>query len=206
MLLLVGLGNPGREHAGNRHNIGFMAIEAIARVLNVASFRARFQGRASEAPVGRERAVLLMPTTYMNDSGRSVAEAARFYKIPLEDIVVFHDELDLAPGKLRVKVGGGDAGHNGLRSITAHMGKDYKRVRLGIGHPGDKARVHGYVLNDFAKSEHGWVEALCDAIARNVDALAGGKDASFQNKVHLAMEAAGFGEPKPVGKKKPEPE
>ncbi len=206
MLLLVGLGNPGREHAGNRHNIGFMAVEAIARAQNFPSFRARFQGRASEGPIGRERAVLLMPTTYMNDSGRAVAEAARFYKIPLDSIVVFHDELDLAPGKLRVKIGGGDAGHNGLRSITAHMSKDYKRVRLGIGHPGDKARVHGYVLNDFAKSEQGWVEALCDAVARNVDALAEGKDASFQNKVHLAMEAAGFGDPRPVGKKKPEPD
>jgi PTH1 family peptidyl-tRNA hydrolase len=201
MLLLVGLGNPGREHAGNRHNIGFMAIEAIARAQNFPAFRARFQGRASEGPIGRERAVLLAPTTYMNDSGRAVAEAARFYKIPLEDILVFHDELDLAPGKLRVKTGGGDAGHNGLRSITAHMGKDYKRVRLGIGHPGDKSRVYNYVLGNFAKSELAWVEALCEAIARNIALLAEGQDASFQNKVHLAMDAAGFGEPKPVGKK-----
>ena len=201
MLLLVGLGNPGRQYAGNRHNIGFMAIEKIARAGNFAPFRARFQGRASEGPLGRDRAILLMPETYMNESGRAVAEAARFYKIPLEDIVVFHDELDLPPGKLRIKTGGGDAGHNGLRSITAHMGANYRRVRLGIGHPGDKALVHSYVLNDFAKAESGWVDALCDAVARHAAELADGKDTNFQNKVHLAMEAAGFGDVKKVGAK-----
>jgi PTH1 family peptidyl-tRNA hydrolase len=193
MLLLVGLGNPGAEYSRHRHNIGFMALDAIARAGNAGPFRRKFQGEAAEARLGEERAILLKPQTFMNESGRAVAEAARFHKIALSDIVVFHDELDLAPGKLRVKTGGGDAGHNGLRSITAHMGRDYKRVRLGIGHPGDKARVHSYVLGDFAKSEQGWVEALCDAIARNIDLLAKGDESHFQSKAHLAMEAGGFG-------------
>jgi PTH1 family peptidyl-tRNA hydrolase len=192
MLLLVGLGNPGREYAGNRHNIGFMALDAIARACGATPFRKKFQGETCEARIGGDRAILLKPETYMNESGRSVAEAARFHKIALGDIVVLHDELDLAPGKLRVKTGGGNAGHNGLRSITAHMGNDYKRVRLGIGHPGDKARVHGYVLSDFAKSERPWVETLCDAVARNIELLARSDDALFQTKAHLAMEAAGF--------------
>ena len=201
MLLFVGLGNPGRQYAGNRHNIGFMAIEQIARAHNFAPFRARFQGRVSEGQIGGERIILLEPETYMNESGRAVGEAARFYKIDLKDIVVFHDELDLAPGKCRIKIGGGAAGHNGLRSIDAHMGKDYKRVRLGIGHPGDKNLVHSYVLNDFAKSEQAWVETLCDAIARNAALIAKGDDAGFQNKTHLAMEAAGFADVKRVGEK-----
>ncbi len=201
MLLFVGLGNPGRQYARNRHNIGFMAIDEIARAHNFAPFRARFQGRVSEGQIGTERVILLEPGTYMNESGRAVGEAARFYKLGLGDIVVFHDELDLAPGKCRVKVGGGAAGHNGLRSITAHVGNDYKRVRLGIGHPGDKTLVHSYVLNDFARSEEKWVEALCDVVARNAGLLAKGDDASFQNKAHLAMEAAGFADVKRVGEK-----
>lgn len=201
MLLFVGLGNPGRQYAGNRHNIGFMAIEQIARAHNFAPFRARFQGRVSEGQIGGERIILLEPETYMNESGRAVGDAARFYKIDLDDIVVFHDELDLAPGKCRIKIGGGAAGHNGLRSIDAHMGKDYKRVRLGIGHPGDKNLVHSYVLNDFAKAEQVWVHTLCDAIARNAALIAKGDDAGFQNKVHLAMEAAGFADVKRVGEK-----
>ena len=192
MLLFVGLGNPGKSYAGNRHNIGFMAVDEIARAHNFPPFRAKFQGNASEGAIGSERVILLKPTTYMNESGRSVGEAAKFYKIALKDIVVFHDELDLAAGKLRVKIGGGNAGHNGLRSITAHLGNDYKRVRLGIGHPGDKALVHNHVLSDFAKSEQGWVSALNDAIARNANLLARGDDPGFQNKVHLAMAAAGF--------------
>ncbi len=196
MLLFVGLGNPGREYEGNRHNIGFMAVEAIARAWNFPAFRKKHQGLVSEGSIGAERVALLMPQTYMNESGRSVGEAARFHKIELDEIYVFHDELDLSSGKLRVKTGGGNAGHNGLKSITAHLGNDYRRVRIGIGHPGDKARVHGHVLSDFAKSEMGWVEALIDAIARNADYLAQGQDASFQNRVHLAMDAAGFGDKK----------
>jgi PTH1 family peptidyl-tRNA hydrolase len=201
MLLFVGLGNPGRQYQRNRHNIGFMAVEEIARQHGFAPFRSRFQGRVSEGRIGNERTILLTPETYMNESGRAVQEAARFYKIELADIVVLHDELDLAPGKCRIKIGGGAAGHNGLRSIDAHMGQNYKRIRLGIGHPGDKAMVHSYVLNDFGKSEEGWVSALCDAVARNVALVANGDDASFQNKVHLFMEAAGFAEVKKVGEK-----
>ena len=192
MLLIAGLGNPGAEHARNRHNIGFMALARIAEEHRVGPFRSRFQGRIAEGPIGGERVALLAPQTYMNESGRSVGEALRFYKLGLESLVVIHDELDLAPGKVRVKVGGGSAGHNGLRSITAHIGNDYKRVRIGIGHPGDKALVYPYVLGDFFKSEVPWVVALCDAVARAADLLAQGEDASFQNKVHLALEAAGF--------------
>jgi PTH1 family peptidyl-tRNA hydrolase len=199
MLLFVGLGNPGARHAHNRHNIGFMAVEAIARRYAFAPFRSRFQSRASEGQIAGERIVLIEPQTFMNESGRAVQEAARFYKIGLEDIIVFHDELDLAPGKLRVKVGGGNAGHNGLRSITAHIGNDYKRVRLGIGHPGDKALVYSYVLNDFAKGEESWVEALCKASADEIPLLVRGDDAHFQSKMHLAMEAAGLAEVNRVG-------
>jgi PTH1 family peptidyl-tRNA hydrolase len=193
MLLFVGLGNPGRAYAKNRHNIGFMAVEAIAERRGFGAPRARFQGLLQEGTLAGERVLLLRPQTYMNESGRSVGEASRFHKIPLEDTIVFHDELDLAPGKCRVKIGGGDAGHNGLRSISAHIGNNYKRVRLGIGHPGDKALVYSYVLNDFAKSEEPWVKALCGAIADSAELLVKGDDASLQNKVHLAMEAAGFG-------------
>jgi PTH1 family peptidyl-tRNA hydrolase len=201
MLLFVGLGNPGARHVRNRHNIGFMAVEAIARRYAFAPFRARFQSRASEGQIGGERVVLIEPQTFMNDSGRAVGEAARFYKIGLEDITAFHDELDLAPGKLRVKVGGGNAGHNGLRSISAHIGNDYRRVRLGIGHPGDKSLVHLYVLSDFAKSEEAWVEALCKAAADEAPLLVRGDDAHFQSKVHLAMDAAGFSEINRVGER-----
>ena len=201
MLLFVGLGNPGRQYAGNRHNIGFMAIEAIARRHNFPASRTRFQGLAREGVIGGERVMLLEPQTYMNESGRAVGEAARFHKIGLDEIIVFHDELDLAPAKCRVKIGGGVAGHNGLRSITAHVGNDYKRVRMGIGHPGDKSLVHSYVLNDFAKSEAPWVEALCDAIADNAALLVKGDDAGLQNKLHLALEAKGFGAVKRVNEK-----
>ncbi|MDB5599453.1 MAG: aminoacyl-tRNA hydrolase [Xanthobacteraceae bacterium] len=194
MRLLVGLGNPGAEYAGNRHNIGFMAIEAIAKRHNIGPFRRKFQGVVAEGMIGGERVLLLLPGTYMNESGRAVAEAMKFYKLELGDLIVLHDELDLPPGKLRVKTGGGGAGHNGLRSITAHVGNDYRRVRIGIGHPGDKARVHGYVLSDFAKDERDWVETLIGAIADNVERIARGQDASFQNKIHLAMDAKGFGD------------
>ena len=196
MLLFVGLGNPGSEYVGNRHNVGFMVVQAIAKRHNIGPWRRRFQGVTAEGPVGSERTLLLLPGTYMNESGRAVAEAAHFYKLGLEHIVVFHDEIDLAPGKVRVKTGGGVAGHNGLRSITAHVGNDYRRVRIGVGHPGVKERVHGHVLSDFAKSERDWVDALCAIIADNADLLAKGQDASFQNKVHLAMEAKGFGNSK----------
>ena len=196
MLLFVGLGNPGTRYARNRHNIGFLALDAIARAHGASPWRSRFQGLASEAGIGGKRAILVKPQTYMNKSGRSVAEAARFYKIELADIVVLHDELDLAPAKVRVKVGGGNAGHNGLRSISAYCGNDYRRVRLGIGHPGDKALVHPYVLSDFAKAELPWVLDLCQALAEYAPLLAKAEDAAFQNKVHLAMAGRGWGDAK----------
>ncbi len=195
MLLFVGLGNPGAKYAGNRHNIGFAVVEAIAKRHGIGPWRRRFQGVAAEGAIGGERALLLLPGTFMNESGRAVAEAMHFFKVPLAASVVFHDELDLPPGKVRVKAGGGVAGHNGLRSITSHIGNDYRRVRIGIGHPGNKELVHPYVLSDFAKSERGWVEALTDIIADNAELLARGQDSSFQNKVHLAMAAKGFGSP-----------
>ena len=200
MLLFVGLGNPGSSHVGNRHNIGFMVTQAIAKRHTIGPWRRRFQGVACEGPIGSERALLLLPGTYMNESGRAVAEAAHFYKLGLEDIVVIHDEIELQPGKVRVKTGGGNAGHNGLRSITSLVGNDYRRVRIGVGHPGDKDLVHPYVLNDFAKDERPWVEALCGVIADNAELLAKGQDASFQNKVHLAMQAKGF-----FNEKEPDP-
>lgn len=192
MLLFVGLGNPGSRHAGNRHNIGFMAVQAIAKRHGIGPWRRRFQGVAAEGTLGGERVLLLLPGTYMNESGRAVAEAANFYKLKLSDVVVFHDEIDLAPAKVRIKTGGGVAGHNGLRSISAHIGNDYRRVRIGVGHPGVKELVQAYVLNDFAKDERPWVEALCEIIADNAELLAQARDASFQNKVHLGMQAKGF--------------
>ena len=176
MLLFVGLGNPGARYVGNRHNIGFVIVEAIAKRHGLGPWRRRFQGVAAEGAIGSERVLLLLPGTFMNESGRAVAEAMNFYKVPLSSSVVFHDELDLPPGKVRVKTGGGVAGHNGLRSITSHIGNDYRRVRIGIGHPGDKELVHPYVLSDFTKSERGWVEVLTDVIADNAEYLARGQD------------------------------
>jgi PTH1 family peptidyl-tRNA hydrolase len=192
MLLFVGLGNPGSQYVGNRHNVGFMVVQAIAKQHNMSPWRRRFQGVAAEGPIGSERVLLLLPGTFMNDSGRAVAEGMNFYKLGLEDLVVFHDEIDLAPAKVRVKTGGGVAGHNGLRSISAHVGNDYRRVRIGVGHPGVKELVHGHVLSDFAKSERPWVDAICDAIAANAELLTNGRDATFQNKIHLALAAKGF--------------
>jgi peptidyl-tRNA hydrolase, PTH1 family len=192
MLLLVGLGNPGRDYARNRHNIGFRIVDAIADARRFAPFRSRFQGLVSEGQIGTEKVLLLKPQTYMNESGRAVGEAMHFYKMQLGDVIVIHDELDLAVGRVRIKVGGGNAGHNGLRSISDHIGNDYRRVRIGIGHPGDKERVHGHVLGDFAKAEAPWVEALCAAAAGNAELLVRGEDSAFQNKIHLALTAAGL--------------
>jgi len=192
MRLFVGLGNPGAKYAHNRHNIGFMAVEEIARRHGFASWRRRFQGETSEGTLDGERVVLQRPATFMNESGRAVQEAANFFKIGVDEVVVFQDELELPPGKVRVKIGGGIAGHNGLRSISAHIGNEYRRVRLGIGHPGVKELVHGYVLSDFAKSDRPWVETLCEAVADNAGLLVTGRDSAFQNKVHLAMQAKGF--------------
>ncbi len=202
MLLLVGLGNPGARYVGNRHNVGFMTVQAIAERHGIGPWRRRFQGVACEGPIGGERVLLLLPGTFMNESGRAVAEAVQFYKLAPGEVSVFHDEIELPPGKVRVKVGGGIAGHNGLRSITAHIGNDYRRVRIGVGHPGVKDRVEQYVLGDFAKSERDWLEALLRILADNVDLLVQGQDASFQNKVHLAMVAKGFGD-RPEGASPP---
>jgi PTH1 family peptidyl-tRNA hydrolase len=192
MRLFVGLGNPGAKYAGNRHNIGFMAVDEIARRHGFAPWRRRFQGETAEGTLERERVILLRPLTFMNESGRAVQEAANFFKLTPADIAVFHDELELPSAKLRVKVGGGIAGHNGLRSISAHVGNDYRRVRLGIGHPGVKELVHGHVLSDFAKSDRPWVEALIGAVADNAALIAVDRDSAFQNKVHLTMQAQGF--------------
>jgi PTH1 family peptidyl-tRNA hydrolase len=192
MRLFVGLGNPGARYARNRHNIGFVAVDEIARHHGFAPWRRRFQGETSEGTLEGERVILLKPATFMNESGRAVQEAASFFKIVAGDVTVFQDELELPPAKLRVKVGGGIAGHNGLRSISAHIGNDYRRVRLGIGHPGVKELVHAYVLADFARDDGPWVTALCEAVADNAGLLATGRDSTFQNKVHLAMQAKGF--------------
>ena len=201
MLIFAGLGNPGSRYAHNRHNLGFMALDTIARAHRASPWRSRFQAEACEATLGSEKVILLKPQTYMNESGRSIGEAARFFKIAPEDVVVFHDELDLAPAKLRVKLGGGNAGHNGLRSTTAAIGNEYRRVRLGIGHPGLKELVHAYVLSDFGKAEYPWVEDLCTACADNAALLAGHDDAGFQNKVHLFMDARGHAAVKRLGEK-----
>jgi PTH1 family peptidyl-tRNA hydrolase len=192
MLLFVGLGNPGERYVANRHNIGFMVVQAIARRHGIAPWRRKFQGVAVEGAIGGEKLLLLLPGTFMNESGRAVAEAAHFYKLEASQVVVFHDEVELPPGKVRLKFGGGNAGHNGLRSISEHIGNDYHRVRFGVGHPGDKKLMENYVLQDFAKSERPWVEALCDIVADNVALLIEGKDSTFQNKVHLVMAAKGF--------------
>src|SRR6478736_8303018 len=192
MHLFVGLGNPGTKYAHNRHNIGFMAVEEIARRRGFAPWRRRFQGETSEGTLDGERVVLLRPATFMNESGRAVQETASFFKLGVDEIVVFQDELELPPGKVRIKIGGGIAGHNGLRSISAHVGNEYRRVRLGIGHPGVRELVHGHVLSDFAKADNDWVATLCEAVAEHAALVAKGTDATFANRVHLAMQAKGF--------------
>jgi peptidyl-tRNA hydrolase, PTH1 family len=196
MKLLVGLGNPGSAYARHRHNIGFMAVDRIAARHDLGSWKKRFHGLTSDGVIGGRRVVLLKPQTYMNDSGRSVQDAQRFLKIADADVMVFHDELDLAPGKVRVKTGGGNAGHNGLRSITAHIGNDYGRVRLGIGHPGAKHLVSGYVLHDFAKADADWLEPLLDAIADAAGRLAGGDEQRFLADVARATSSPGPSKPR----------
>jgi len=183
MKLFVGLGNPGAEYAFNRHNVGFMAVDAIAAAHGFSAWRKRFSGLVAEGRLGREQVLLLKPQTYMNESGRAAGEAVRFYKLDESDVVAFHDELDLAPGKLRVKAGGGVAGHNGLKSLTAHLGNDYTRVRIGIGHPGQRERVVGYVMHDFAKADEAWLEPLLAAIADAAPYLADGANDKFQSQI-----------------------
>jgi len=187
MKLFVGLGNPGAEYAFNRHNVGFMAVDAIASEHGFPAWRKRFSGLTAEGKLGREQVLLLKPQTYMNESGRAAGEAARFYKLDPTDVIVFHDELDLVPGKVRVKAGGGVAGHNGLRSITAHLGNDYVRVRIGIGHPGSRDLVKNWVLQNFVKSDREWLEPLLGAIAKAAPELADGANDKFQSFVAHAM-------------------
>lgn len=186
MIVFAGLGNPGASYRGHRHNVGFMAVDVLHAHYRFPAWRARFHGLAAEGLIGGEKVLLLKPTTFMNESGRSVGEALRFFKLAPSALTVFHDELDLAPGKVRAKVGGGTAGHNGLKSIAAHLGPDFRRVRIGIGHPGDKARVHGYVLSDFAKADEPWLVPLLDALADAAPLLVAGDDSRFMTRVaHL---------------------
>ena len=190
MKLWVGLGNPGAKYAGNRHNIGFMAVDRIAADHGFSPWKARFQGLVAEGRLGSERVTLLKPQTFMNLSGQSVGEAMRYLKLDPADVIVFHDELDLAPGKCRVKLGGGHAGHNGLRSIHAHLGEAYARVRLGIGHPGHKDRVAAYVLADFGKADADWLDDLLRGISDGAPALAAGDGPRFLNAVAQRMAPA----------------
>jgi peptidyl-tRNA hydrolase, PTH1 family len=190
MFLLVGLGNPGTKYAGNRHNIGFMAVDAIVRRHGFSSWRKRFKGEVSEGTLGGEKVLVLKPLTFMNESGQSVGEAMRFLDLEPDKVIVVYDELDLQPGKVRVKLGGGAAGHNGIRSISSHISPHYVRVRLGIGHPGDKNLVYPHVLSDFAKSDKAWVEPLLRAVSEEAAYLIEGDYAKFQNRVHLALNPA----------------
>ncbi len=183
MKLFIGLGNPGNQYAGHRHNVGFMAVEEIARRHDFGPWRKKFQAEVSEGALDGEKTLLIKPQTYMNESGRSIGQAMQFFKLEPSDVVVFHDELDLAPGKLKVKTGGGAAGHNGLRSTTQQIGADFVRVRIGIGHPGHKDKVHHHVLGDFAKSDHKWLEPLLDEMARASGHLAKGDAARFMTEV-----------------------
>jgi len=190
MHLIVGLGNPGPKYQGNRHNIGFMAVDGIVRRHGFPPWRRRFQGEVSEGVLAGEKVLVLKPMTYMNESGRAAGEAMRFFDIDPARLIVFYDELDLEPGRLRVKLGGGAAGHNGIRSLIAHCGPHFVRVRMGIGHPGDKALVQPHVLSDFAKADQAWLSPLLVAVADHVPLLVQGEEGSFQNKVHLALNPA----------------
>lgn len=187
MFLIAGLGNPGSKYANNRHNVGFMAADAIARRHSFSPWTKKFQAEIASGVIAGQKIVLIKPQTFMNLSGQSVGEAMRFYKLTPADVTVLYDELDLAAGKLRIKIGGGAGGHNGIRSLDQHLGKDYRRVRIGIGHPGVKELVHGHVLSDFAKADKDWLEPLLDAIADNADKLVTGDDSGLMNKVALAI-------------------
>ena len=207
MKLFVGLGNPGAKYSQNRHNIGFMVVDRIAES-GFAPWKSKFQGQLSEGRIGQEKVILLKPATFMNLSGQSVGEAMRFYKLTPADITVFHDELDLAPGKVRLKTGGGHAGHNGLRSLHQHLGPEYHRVRLGIGHPGHKDKVARYVLHDSAKSEAGWLDDLLRGIEDGISHLAAGEGPKLLNAIALRLNppraSTGKHMPQPKASKKAE--
>ncbi|TGP19112.1 MULTISPECIES: aminoacyl-tRNA hydrolase [unclassified Mesorhizobium] len=187
MLVFAGLGNPGAKYQNNRHNVGFMAADAIARRHSFSPWSKKFQGLISEGTLGGDKVLLIKPQTFMNLSGQSVGEALRFYKLDAAALTVFYDEIDLAAGKVRVKVGGGSGGHNGIRSLDQHVGNAYRRVRIGVGHPGVKEMVHGHVLGDFAKADREWLDVLLDAIADDAGLLAKGDDNSFMNRITLAL-------------------
>jgi len=187
MWLIVGLGNPGQPYQFNRHNIGFMAVEAVHQHHNFNAWSSKFQGLIATGTVAGEKLALFKPQTYMNLSGQAVGEALRFYKIPLERLLIIHDELDLPPAKARLKLGGGSGGHNGIKSIDAHCGANYRRLRLGIGHPGNPALVHNYVLGNFAKADDAWLSPLLQALAEHIELFIKGKDSSFMNKLSLAI-------------------
>ncbi|MBK8083007.1 MAG: aminoacyl-tRNA hydrolase [Devosia sp.] len=191
MHLIVGLGNPGDKYRHNRHNIGFMAVDAIARRHGFPAFREKYQGLIAEGQVGGDRVLLLKPQTYMNSSGDSVQAVARFYKLGPADVSVIYDEIDLAPGKVRIKIGGGNGGHNGLRSIDPQIGTGYRRIRLGVGHPGHKDLVMPHVLGDFAKAEEAWLAPLLDAIADNAAMIVKGDDSGLMNKLAIATQGDG---------------
>jgi len=199
MLLLVGLGNPGAKYAGNRHNIGFMAVDALACAYKLGPWKKKFRSEVAEGAIDGVRVLAMKPQTFYNDSGHAVAEAARFYKLTSNDIVVFYDEIDLAPGRFRMKKGGGAAGNNGIRSIAAWYDDDnFRRARLGTGHPGDKDKVHGHVLSDFAKADAAWVEKLLDAVTKAAPLLAHGEDDKYQAEVmRLAPAEKSSGRTKP---------
>ena len=187
MRLFVGLGNPGSDYAKNRHNIGFMAVDEIVHRYSFAPFRSKFQGQLCEGKIAGQKVLILKPTTYMNESGKAVQAVMAFYKLPIQDIIVFHDEMDLVAGKIRMKTGGGHAGHNGVRSIQSHIGSGFQRVRLGVGHPGDKEKVVGHVLKDFSKADQQWLDKMIEAIGENADLLIKGEDSGFMSKISLAL-------------------
>lgn len=207
MLLLVGLGNPGSQYAGHRHNVGFMAVDAIHRKHGFAPWRRKFQAEVSDGVFAGEKCLLIKPQTYMNESGRSVGEAMRFFKLEPNDVLVIHDEVDLAPGKLRMKAGGGAAGHNGLRSIGAAIGQDFRRLRIGVGKPDVKELVPIHVLHDFSKEDRSWLDPMLDAIGTHAPLLAEGKDSTFSNRIHEAIAGGGRASEKPgkAGSGKAEP-
>ncbi|MFV2002710.1 MAG: aminoacyl-tRNA hydrolase [Paracoccaceae bacterium] len=200
MLLFVGLGNSGAKYARNRHNVGFMAVDEIAGAHGFGAWRRKFQGEISEGRLGTQKVLLLKPATFMNRSGQSVGEALRFYKLEAPDVTIFQDEIDLACGKCRVKHGGGHAGHNGLRSLHQHIGPHYSRVRIGVGHPGHKDRVPGYVLHDFARADDDWLIPVLQGIGKGAPYLARGDTSRFMNEVALTRPA---GAPKPEKPEKP---
>lgn len=186
MRIIAGLGNPGSKYSGNRHNIGFMAVDAIQRRLGFSPWSKKFKAEISEGELAGEKVLLMKPQTYMNVSGESVGEAVRFYKLGPQNVLAIYDELDLLPGKARIKTGGGHGGHNGIKSLDAHLGKEYRRLRLGIGHPGAKELVHNHVLGDFAKADRIWLEPLIDALADNAEMLVRNEDSQILNKLALA--------------------